>query len=110
MPPKQPKGPLELKLDAIDRTLEVHSTRMEAIDQKLDRTAALIEANTQQVATLSEGLTRLENNLNRLESLIERGFQDFNQRLDRLAGITEQQSQIAASLAATVASLVQRVA
>jgi hypothetical protein len=37
MSPKQPKSPFELKLEAIDRTLEVHSTRMEAIDQKLDR-------------------------------------------------------------------------
>jgi hypothetical protein len=29
MPPKEPKSPIELKIDAIDRTLEVHSVRME---------------------------------------------------------------------------------
>jgi archaellum component FlaC len=48
--------------------LEAISGRLEIITQKLDRTADLIEANTNQVAAMSEGLTRLEN-------LIERGFE-----------------------------------
>jgi len=39
--PAEPKSPIERKLDAMDRTLEVHSVRMDAIDQKLDRIADL---------------------------------------------------------------------
>jgi archaellum component FlaC len=96
MSPKQPKSPFELKLEAIDRTLEVHSTRMEAIDQKLDRAAALIEANTVQVATLSEGLTRLENTVergfDRLEILLSQQLelsQIQARHVDRLMGVVE---------------------
>jgi archaellum component FlaC len=101
--PAEPKSNIERKPDAIDRTLEVHSVRMNAIDQKLGAIADLVEANTQQVASLSEAITRLEN-------IVERGFQNLDQRLDRLAGITESQANIAASLAATVATLVQKAA
>ena len=86
--PAAPKSDIERKIDAIDRTLEVHSVRMDAIDQKLDRIADLVEANTVQVATLSEGLTRLENSVNRLEGIVECGF-------DRLETLISQQSEIA---------------
>ena len=86
--PAAPKSDIERKIDAIDHTLEVHSVRMDAIDQKLDRIADLVEANTVQVATLSEGLTRLENSVNRLEGIVERGF-------DRLETLINQQSETA---------------
>lgn len=106
----EPKSDTQRQLTRIERTLEVHSIRMDAIDQKLDRIADLVEANTAQVATLSEGLTRLENSIIRLEGIVERGFESLDQRLDRIAAISERQAATAESLAATVAALVQKAA
>jgi archaellum component FlaC len=110
MPPKEPKSPIELKIDAIDRTLEVHSVRMEAIDQKLDRIADLVEANTQQVATLSEGLTRLENSVNRLESIVERGFTRLEMLISQQAETAQMQARHVDRLMGVVETLLTKVA
>jgi archaellum component FlaC len=76
--------------------LEAISGRLEIITQKLDRTADLVEANTQQVATFTEGLTRLENLVEKgfgnLEKLIRQQHQTTRlqaQPIDRLTGIVE---------------------
>lgn len=88
MPPKQPPSPIEMKLNAIERTLEVHSTRMDAIDQKLAKIADLVEANTEQVASFSEGLTRLEN-------IVERGFERLEALIAQQLELTKQQNETA---------------
>lgn len=55
--------------------LEALSARLEIITKPLERTAAAIQANTQQVASLSESLTPMGNligrGFNRLELLIQ---------------------------------------
>lgn len=95
MPPKQPPSTIEIKLNAIERTLEVHSTRMDAIDQKLDRAANLIETNTAQVATFCEGLTRLENSISRLERIMEQGFSRLETMMAQQLELTKQQNETA---------------
>lgn len=76
-----------------DPVLSAISARLGSIDEKLtsaatiqDRTAAQIEANTQQLALLAEGLTRLENTVNN-------GFERLERNLDRQYEITQMQGQ-----------------
>ena len=76
-----------------DPVLSAISTRLGSIDEKLtsaatiqDRTAAQIEANTQQLALLAEGLTRLENTVNN-------GFERLERNLDHQYEITQMQGQ-----------------
>lgn len=101
--PAQPPSDTQRQLTRIERTLEVHSTRMDSVDQHLVKASELLESVIAQIAALSEQITRFEN-------ASERRAEAFDQRLDRIAGIAEQQSQTAASLAATVAALVQKAA
>lgn len=88
MPTNEPTSPITQQLTRVERTLEVHSTRMDAIDQHLGKASELIEANSSQVATLSESITRLENSIARLENVVERGF-------DRLETLISQQAETA---------------
>ena len=101
--PAEPKSETQRQLNRIERTLEVHSTRMDAIDQHLVKASELLEGTITQIAALSEQITRFE-------SATDRRLESIDNRLDRIAGITEQQANIAASLAATVAALVQKAA
>lgn len=80
-----------------------YAARMDALDQRLERVAELLESVIAQLAVLSEQLTRFEN-------AAEKRLDTIDSRIDRLASISEQQSATAASLAATVATLIQRAA
>ncbi|MEM9949616.1 MAG: hypothetical protein AAF810_26590 [Cyanobacteria bacterium P01_D01_bin.36] len=65
------------KLEAID-------VRLENITNSLNRTTETLEANTEQIARFMEGLTRLEN-------IIERGFERTKHNFNSLETLMRQQ-------------------
>lgn len=104
--------------DAMQSMYEASQARMEIVERKLERIASIleqnttaIETNTAQVATFMEGLTRLEN-------LIERGFERLqqtiqmqNESLRLLSQTTERQaSHIDRLMSITETLIQQRVA
>lgn len=99
----EPKSETQKQLTRIERSLEVHSTRMDSIDQHLVRASELLESVIVQIAALSEQITRFEN-------ASERRAEAFDARLDRIAAVSERQSVTAETLAQTVALLIQRTA
>lgn len=68
--------------------LEAISARMEIITSALERTAEVVEANTGQVATLTEHLTRMEN-------LIEKGFANLESLIQQQLELSKQQHETA---------------
>ena len=85
---------------AEEATSEAITARFETLDRRLNRVAELLEANSEQIASFTEGLTRLEN-------LIERGFSNIDNRLAAIARTAERQQELATSQQATVARLVE---
>jgi hypothetical protein len=67
--------------------LEAISARLEIITKALQRTSEIVEANTHQVASLSESITRLEN-------LMEWGFDRIETSFGRLEVLTQQQLEL----------------
>lgn len=68
--------------------LEAISARLEIITGALERTAGLVEANTEQVATLTEHLTRMEN-------LMEKGFANLETLIQQQLELSRQQHETA---------------
>ncbi|NEQ29834.1 MAG: hypothetical protein F6K04_02335 [Leptolyngbya sp. SIO4C5] len=109
MPAKEPKSDLQRQLDRIERSGELHSVRMDAIDQNLKRASELIEAIATQIANLSEQITRFENaTVERMEAFDKR-MEALDKRLDYLANLTERQSATAERQAATAENLTRIV-
>ncbi|ASC73531.1 hypothetical protein XM38_044980 [Halomicronema hongdechloris C2206] len=65
--------------------------RVEIITQTLDRTAQAIEANSEQVASLSESITWLENGMERGFDRIERNFETLQTSLNSQLELSRQQ-------------------
>lgn len=85
-----------------DNVLRAISTRLSNIDEAMTSVVAIqrqnaeqIEVNTQQIAALTEGLTRLENSMNsgfeRLEDVVSRGFERLERNLSQQYEITRMQ-------------------
>lgn len=108
--PNEPKSTVELKLNGIERTLEVHSTRMDAIDKRLVKVSEVIEANSQQIATFTESLTRLENAITRLEGIVEKGFGNLESLIKQQHETTKMQSNHIDRLMGVVEVLLTKVA
>jgi ABC-type transporter Mla subunit MlaD len=90
-------------LEAVSGRLEQVGQKLEQVGQKLDRTADLVEANTRQVATFTEGLTRLEN-------LVEKGFGNLEELIRQQHETTRMQAQHIDRLTGIVERLLERVA
>lgn len=109
MPRNEPKSSAEIKLEKIDRGIELMDVRVTTIDQRLDRIAQMLEANTQQiqantqqVATFSEGLVRLEN-------IITKGFERLEREADRRDRQIDKLIELAAEQHAHISSLTQKL-
>jgi len=107
-PPKEPPSGLETKINQNNRLIEGLAMRVDTLDQSFDarlgRIAEGVEAITHQVGLFTEGLTRLENLIERQEAKIERILDAIQQQTSAINGhlqLAEAQAETAKAQAET---------
>lgn len=106
MTPRQtPPSNLEMEISKNNRAIEVLSVRVETIDQSLNNFAQAVGTVIEQIGLFTQGLTRLENLIERQEAKLDRIF-------DAIAAqtrIAEAQAKTAEAQATNISTLTRLV-